>query len=64
MVISTGIARVAAAVMITLVMITLAAFGPVGEGGRYGAGAGAVCGTDAQCRAYAREVLLDLDART
>lgn len=29
------------------------------HGDRYGAGAGADCGTDGQCRAYAREVLLD-----
>ena len=50
-------ARRALAVAALAVSITATSYGPVGDGGRYGAGGGAVCGTDGQCRAYAREVL-------
>lgn len=46
-----------AAVLAAAVAITLTAHGPVSDGGRYGAGGGAVCGTDGQCAAYEREVL-------
>jgi hypothetical protein len=35
----------------------LAALAPIADGDRYGAGAGAVCGTDGQCAAYSIEVL-------
>ena len=56
--------RRAVAVAALAVSIFATAHGPVGEGGRYGAGGGAVCGTDGQCRAYAREVLIfDTDDR-
>lgn len=46
-----------AAMIAAAVSIFATAHGPVGDGGRYGAGGGAVCGTDGQCRAYEREVL-------
>ena len=46
------------AAVIMTAAVALTAYGPVGEGGRYGAGGGAVCGTDGQCRAYAAEVLI------
>jgi hypothetical protein len=51
--------RRAAAVAALALSIFLTAQGPVGEGGAFGAGGGAVCGTDGECAAYAHEVLLE-----
>ena len=47
--------RRALAVAALALSIFAASHGPV-DGGRYGAGGGAVCGTDAQCAAYDAEV--------
>jgi hypothetical protein len=55
------VARLITGLAIVGALCALTWQGPVGEGGRYGAGAGAVCGTDGQCRAYSAEVLFDLD---
>jgi hypothetical protein len=51
-----ALVRRALAVAALALSIFAASHGPVGDGGRYGAGGGAVCGTDAQCAAYDAEV--------
>jgi hypothetical protein len=49
-----ALVRRALAVAALAVSIFAASHGPV-DGGRYGAGGGAVCGTDGQCAAYAAD---------